>query len=137
MLSYNQLVKDIYQLFNEGEILKGKARTKHWEIFLSKVNDFIKNSNSHLINFRRNIAAGAIIFKIDSNKIFIFANLAYLQKIFQKLNTIPSLSTISKRIGQIVNFKINDIPFLSNFLSFMNSVKLLYPNFIWNTIQPN
>lgn len=29
LLSYNQLVKDIYQLFNEGEILKGKARTKH------------------------------------------------------------------------------------------------------------
>lgn len=134
---YQNLIISISQLFTNCVEYKGKSRTYIWEKFLINVNKYIRNSNANSIDFKRCLCSGALIIKLIPGKILLFVKLRLIQKLFQNLSSIPSISTISKRIGQLSQLKAGQIPFISNFISYTDKCSEKHPgcNLDWSLYE--
>lgn len=125
---YHELIFSIYQIWTNSQKLQCKNRSVIWMNILHAINQFIYDSKTNQINFKRCLEAGSLIFSLNANKKYIFLKISYFQNLFQYISPIPSRSTISKRIGIRSQIDFKQIPLVNEFLMFLKNIYNEYPN---------
>ncbi|KAK8885675.1 Histone-lysine N-methyltransferase ehmt1 [Tritrichomonas musculus] len=127
IIKYQELVNIVFQIYSEGSNLTGKKRTYLWNQLFSNIVVFTQNENPESINFLRCASVGVLLFQTESKETYIYLNISIFRNIFQRLNDIPSYSTISKKVGKKSNLKVYNISLLSQYRECIDKLAISFP----------
>lgn len=125
---YQKLSISISEIWENGQNLSSNKRKILWQQFLMSINQFIYVDSRELLNFERCLAVGALIFKLESDRIYIYSNFSYIKQLFRYLEKPPSDSAIYKQLGQLSAINPKKIDIINQFNKFLNNLEKNKPN---------